>query len=335
MKSPKAKLLMIGLGLVILTLVSIASSMIGTVNFTVGEILNLFTGNSDEQLIGQIVYNVRIPRILTGLLVGLNLSISGVLLQGILRNPMASPNIIGVSAGAGLSAIFLMTLMPGAIEYIPVASFLGALLACTIIYLIAMRSSGGRSIGYIVLAGVAVSSLLNSISSALMTINSDSIDVTYAWLLGSLSGRSWNSVTTILPYSIVGLFVSIFISPKVNLFTLGDEVATSIGLQLRTYRIIIIATAAMLAGSAVSVAGTVGFIGLIAPHSAKLIIGEDHRYLIPMSAIVGAILLVISDTIARTIFSPMELSVGIVTSILGAPFFLFILFRKGKSEVME
>jgi iron complex transport system permease protein len=141
-------------------------------------------------------------------------------------------------------------------------------------------------------------------------------------------------VNTIWPYSLIALSVALFISPKVNLFGLGDEVASSVGLPVRLYRIIIMLTAAVLAGSAVSVAGTVGFMGLIAPHSARLLIGNDHRYLVPLSAILGAILLILSDTVARTIFQPVELSVGIITSLLGAPFFLMLLYRKGKERTI-
>jgi iron complex transport system permease protein len=215
---------------------------------------------------------------------------------------------------------------------IPIASFAGALAAVVIIYGLSMHSSGNSSTVHIVLAGVAVSSLLHAITAGLMVINSDILDITYSWLLGSLSGRSWVAVNTIWPYSLAGLSVAVFISPKVNLFGLGDEVASSVGLPIKLYRIIIILTAAVLAGSAVGVAGTIGFVGLIAPHAARMFIGGDHRYLVPLSAIFGAILLVLSDTVARTVFQPVELSVGIITSVLGAPFFLLLLYRKGKEK---
>ena len=160
-----------------------------------------------------------------------------------------------------------------------------------------------------------------------MMLNSDVLDVTYSWMLGSLSGRSWTAVQSVLPYSVLGLLAALFLAPKINLFALGDEMATSIGLKTDRYRIIIIVIASILAGSAVSAAGAIGFVGLIAPHTGRLIIGNDHKYLIPLSAIFGSILLVVSDTVARTIFQPVELSVGIVTGILGAPFFLLLLHR--------
>lgn len=326
------RLTVILISLVILVLVVLFSIMSGTIKFSAHEIISMLKGDLQEgSLIKQIVLNVRLPRVLTGVFVGINLAVAGVLLQGILRNPMASPNIIGVNAGAGLAAVIIMTILPGKIGVIPFASFFGALLATLLIYILSTTSGGSRTV-YIVLAGIAISNLLKAITSALMMINSDVLEVTYSWLLGSLSGRSWTAVNTIWPYSIVALAAALFISPKVNLFGLGDDVASSVGLSIRLYRIIIILISSVLAGSAVSVTGTIGFVGIIAPHSARLLIGNDHRYLVPLSAILGAILLILSDTIARTIFQPVELSVGIVTSVMGAPFFLLLLYKKGKER---
>jgi len=316
---------------VILVFAVLFSIMIGTIQFSVHEFMSMLKGDCQGDLINQIIYNVRMPRVFTGIFVGMNLAVAGALLQGILRNPLASPNIIGVNAGAGLAAVIIMTILPGQIGAIPFAAFSGALLATLLVYLLT-TSSGGSSTVHIVLAGIAVSNLLTAVTSGLMMIHSDVLEVTYSWLLGSLSGRSWTAVNTIWPYSLVALTAALFISPKVNLFGLGDEVASSVGLPIRLYRIVIMLIAAVLAGSAVSVAGTIGFVGLIAPHSARLLIGSDYRYLVPLSAILGAVLLILSDTIARTVFQPVELSVGIITAILGAPFFLMLLYKEGKSR---
>lgn len=320
------------IALVVFAIIISLSIITGTIKFSVNELIGVIKGDIQTGLAYQIILNVRMPRVITGVFVGMNLAVAGVLLQGILRNPMASPNIIGVNAGAGLAAVVIMTILPGEISAIPYASFFGALLATLIIYLLSSSSSGSFSTVHIVLAGVAVSSLLSAITSGLMSINSDVLEVTYSWLLGSLSGRSWTAVNSIWPFSAFALTIALFISPKVNLFGLGEEVANSVGLSIRVYRILIMIIASILAGSAVSVAGTIGFIGLIAPHSARLLIGNDHRYLVPLSAIIGGILLVISDTIARTVFQPVELSVGIITSILGAPFFLLLLYKKGRER---
>lgn len=319
------------IAVVVLAGVIFYSIMAGTVKFSVQEIFELSKGEMQGELVEQIIGNVRLPRVFTGVFVGMNLAVAGVLLQGILRNPMASPNIIGVNAGAGLAAVIIMTVLPNKMAAIPISSFLGALGATFLIYVLS-NSSGRSHTVHLILAGIAVSNLMNAVTSALMMINSDLLEITYSWLLGSLSGRSWTAVNTIWPYSLVALVVALFISPKVNLFGLGDEVASSVGLPIRFYRVLIMLTAAVLAGSSVSVAGTIGFVGLIAPHSARLLIGNDYRYLVPLSAVFGAILLVMSDTVARTLFQPVELSVGIITSILGAPFFLILLYKKGKER---
>lgn len=327
------RLAVISIATIILIFVIVLSAMIGTIQFSVFEILGMIKGQLRRELVNQIIVNVRMPRVITGMFVGMNLAVAGVLLQGILRNPMASPNIIGVNAGAGLAAVIIMTVLPDKIGVIPIASFIGAMSAALLIYLLS-NASHRKSTIYIVLAGIAVSNLMSAATSALMMINSDLLEITYSWLLGSLSGRGWTAVHTIWPYSMVALIVALFISPKVNLFGLGDEVATSVGLPIQFYRVLIMLTAAVLAGSAVSVAGTIGFVGLIAPHSARLLIGNDHRYLVPLSALFGAILLITSDTVARTVFQPVELSVGIITSMLGAPFFLLLLYKKDKEKLM-
>jgi iron complex transport system permease protein len=314
-----------------LVLIIFSGTMLGTIEFSVSEALKLIKGSVKDELINQVIVNVRLPRILTGVLVGMNLGVAGVLLQGLIRNPMASPNVIGVNAGAGLSAVIVMTLLPEKIEIIPLAAFVGAVAAAALVYTLTRTSNRDRVV-HIALAGVAVSSLLKAVTSGLMMINSDILDITYSWLMGSLSGRTWPAFKTILPYSLAALTISLIISPKMNLLGLGDEVAGSVGLPVRFYRLLIISTAAILAGSAVSVAGTIGFVGLIAPNSARLFVGSDHRYLVPLSAIFGGILLTLSDTIARTVFQPIEISVGIITSVLGAPFFLVLLYKRGKER---
>ncbi len=302
----------------------------GTLYFSPNTILQVLWGSSPEQLARHIIWNVRLPRTLIALLVGFNMAVAGALLQGILRNPLASPNIIGANSGAGLAAVIVMSLLPGNIAVLPTAAFLGALLAGLVIYALARQE--GRSSGItIILAGVALGALLSAFTSALMILHSDELGITYTWLAGSLIGRSWPYFSIIWPYSLVGGVVAVFLSPKVNLFLLGEEVGKSLGLSVEITRLLIIVNASVLAGSAVSVAGTIGFIGIIAPHTARMIIGNDYRYLVILSGIVGAFLLVTGDTLARTVFQPLEIPVGILTAILGAPFFYFLLHKKNSS----
>ena len=327
LRSLLQRLAIMVLFLVAIFIVAVISVAKGTINFESKEIFQAFFKASDNQLANQIIYNVRLPRILTGLLVGMNLAVAGALLQGILRNPLASPQIIGVNAGAGLAAISVMILLPGQIALIPPAAFGGALLATLLVYGLS-RSQGNASTVHIILAGVAVAALLNALTSGLMILNSDELSVTYSWLLGGLSGRGWAFFQLLLPYSIAGLIAALLLSPKLNLFSLGDEVSQSLGVSVETYRIILIIVAAILAGCAVSVAGTIGFIGLIAPHMGRLLVGEDYRFLTPLSAMIGGVLLLLADLVARTIFQPVELPVGIITAILGTPFFIFLLYQR-------
>ena len=251
----------IGVAAIAVLVIVGGSTLLGTIHFSARQFVDLLRGGGDTGFMRQIVVNVRLPRAVTGALVGMNLAVAGILLQGLLRNPITSPNIIGVNAGAGLAAVLIMTIFPGKIALLPIAAFLGALGASVLIYSLAMRTSGRSSTVHIVLAGVAVSALLRAITSGLMMINSDVLDVTYSWLLGSLSGRSWIAVRTLLPYSVAALSVAVLISPKINLFGLGEEVAGSVGLRVGFYRLLIILTSSVLAGSAVSVAGTIGFVG--------------------------------------------------------------------------
>lgn len=310
--------------LLILILFSIRT---GTARFELREILDAIWKTGNNHAAETIILNVRIPRILTGMAVGINLSVAGVLLQAMLKNPMASSNVIGVNAGAGLMAVIVMVLFPGRILAVPVAAFVGALSASLLIYILSELPGRGRTI-QIVLAGVAISNLLRAVTSALMMLFSDVLEISYAWQQGSLSGRGWSEFRMIIPYTVVGTLISLLISPKLNLFGLGDEMAFSVGLRVHRYRLLVMVIASILAGSAISAAGTIGFVGLISPHCARTLIGGDNRYLVPLSAVFGAILMVLSDTVARTIFQPVELSVGIVTAVLGAPFFLLLLYQK-------
>ena len=306
----------------------------GTLYFSAQGVLEVFLGKSQEQLTQHIIWNVRLPRTLIAMMVGFNMAVAGALLQGILRNPLASPNIIGVNSGAGLAAVIVMSLMPGNIKMLPSAAFLGALLAGLIIYSLARRE--GRSTGItIILAGVSLGALLSAFTTARMILHSDELGITYTWLAGSLIGRGWPYFSLIWPYSLAGGLVAIFLSPRINLFLLGEEVGKNLGLSVEISRLMIIINASVLAGSAVSVAGTIGLIGIIAPHTARMIIGNDYRYLVILSGILGGLLLVTSDTLARTLFQPLEIPVGIFTAILGAPFFYFLLRQKRSNLPMS
>lgn len=274
----------------------------------------------------EIIWNIRLPRTLVAMFVGANLAVSGALLQGIMRNPLADPHIIGVSSGAGLFGIFLLVVMPQYDYLLTPAAFIGATLAAFIIYLLSWKD--GVNPLRIVLAGVAVSAFLGSGISAMLTFYSDRVQGALLFMVGGLAAKSWPDLSTILPYSLIGLALSMLFSKQMNIMMLGDATARSLGIRVELSRLWITAIATLLAASAVSIAGLLGFVGLIIPHVARLLVGGDYRFLIPSAALLGAAVLTICDTLARIMFSPMELPVGIIMGVLGAPFFLYLLRRK-------
>ena len=274
----------------------------------------------------QILENIRLPRTIVAMLVGVNLSLSGAILQAVMKNPLADPHIIGISSGAGLFGIFVMMIFSDAGALVTPAAFLGAMLAASLIYLLAWKD-GIRPIR-VILAGVAVSAFLGAGISALLIFYSDKVHGALMWMVGGLSTRSWQHVEILLPYSIAGTLATFLSARHLNVLQLGDEVAKGLGLRVNLVRTILTAIAALLAASAVCVVGLLGFVGLIVPHTARLILGSDYRMLLPGAALLGAAVVTISDTFARTIFAPTELPVGILMAMLGAPFFLYLLRRE-------
>ena len=274
----------------------------------------------------QIIWNIRMTRTIVGALVGINLSLSGAILQAIMRNPLADPHIIGISSGAGLAGVVIMILFP-ALEYLitPVA-FVGAMLAAICIYILAWKN--GIKPVRIILAGVAVSAFLSAGISGLMIFYSDRVHGALMWMVGGLAARSWPHVSIILPYAAIGLLLALASASYLNILQLGDEMARGLGVNVEVTRIVMTAIAALLAASAVSVVGLLGFVGLVVPHAARLLIGSDYRFLLPAAALLGVAIVTLSDTFARVIFAPIELPVGIIMAFLGAPFFLFLLRRE-------
>lgn len=297
----------------------------GSSVITMSQIVELLLNpGTDPQ--SQIIWNIRMPRTIVGALVGINLSLSGAILQAIMRNPLADPHIIGISSGAGLAGVVIMILFP-ALEYLitPVA-FVGAMLAAICIYILAWKN--GIKPVRIILAGVAVSAFLSAGISGLMIFYSDRVHGALMWMVGGLAARSWPHVSIILPYAIIGLVLALASASYLNILQLGDEMARGLGVNVEVTRIVMTAIAALLAASAVSVVGLLGFVGLVVPHAARLLIGSDYRFLLPAAALLGVAIVTLSDTFARVIFAPIELPVGIIMAFLGAPFFLFLLRRE-------
>ncbi|MDU1846976.1 iron ABC transporter permease [Niallia alba] len=312
--------------LLVLLIVAIYTGLsLGAVKVNLSQILQVLKGNGEE-VYETIIYNLRLPRIIIGLLVGACLAASGALLQGVMKNPLADPGIIGVSAGGGLAAILTMVIFPAYSYLLPFIAFIGAFTATICIYLFAWDK--GASPVKIVLAGVAMNALLGAMTNGVMVLYSDRIQSVIGWLSGGLNGRGWYHVEIIFPYAIVMLLLSFFTIKPMNILILGDESAKLLGQNVEWIRLVIILLASFLAGIAVSVAGLIGFVGLVVPHMIRLLIGEDYRYLLPYSIVGGAVLVVLADTVARTAFDPIELPVGILLAALGAPFFIILLRKR-------
>ncbi len=280
-----------------------------------------------------IVFQIRMPRVIGGALVGSALATAGVLFQGLLRNPMADPYIIGTSAGAALGATIAM-ILPINLAFlgfglVPVAAFVGALAAVTIVYNLA-RVGGKTPIISMLLAGFVVSALLAAIIAFMMSI-SDRLGLNlrsvYSFLMGHISVTSWGQIAVIAPLVIGGIIGARFFASHLNAFSLGEEGAAYLGIEVERDKMLILALGSLLTAAAVSISGLVGFVGLVMPHAVRLTLGPDHRLLLPASALAGAAFVVIADLLARTLLAPVEIPVGVITALIGAPFFLYLLRR--------
>lgn len=297
----------------------------GSVPIPLAEIWTALTAGSESSH-ATIIIDLRLPRVLVGLLTGACLAAAGAILQGVMRNPLADPGIIGVSAGGGLAAVVTMVLLPQLSYLLPAAAFLGAFTAALIIY--ALSWDKGASPLKIVLAGVAINALLGAAMNGIMVVYSDRVQAVLPWLSGGLNGRSWHHLSFMSPYAIAGLALAMLAVKPANMLLLGDDSAKLLGQKVELQRLLLILLATLLAGTAVSAAGLIGFVGLVVPHAVRLLIGDDYRYLLPVSIAGGAALVVFADTIARTLFDPVELPVGILLACIGAPFFLILLKKR-------
>ena len=310
--------------LALLALVMLVSMRFGSLKLTFAEIVGTLW-NRPDGINGQIIFNIRLPRILLGALVGGSLAAAGTILQGVMRNPLASPGIIGVSAGGGLGGILVMLVLPQFGYLLVPAAFGGALVTAVLVYLLAWKR--GVNPVRLILAGVAVSAMLGAFSSTILILNAEKAGGVLDFTIGSLSARSWPQIEQVAPYMAAGFAVALMLGQKLNILTLGDEVATGLGMRVERTRFLLLAVAALLAASAVSVAGLLGFVGLIAPHIVRIVIGSDNRFLSPASALFGGIMVVGCDTVGRMAMDPSELPVGVIMSLLGPPFFLWLLRR--------
>ena len=300
---------------------------IGTVSVPLREVWKaLFV--EDDSMARLLIWNLRFPRILAGGLVGVCLSLSGCILQGVMRNSMASPSTIGVTAGAGFAGYLTLAVFPSCAYLLPAGAILGAFAATMLIYLLAWQK--GVSPVRIILSGMAVSALFGAFNDMIKTLFPDALADTAGFMVGGLNGTDWESFLRVLPYAAAGAAICLMLPGRMNILMLGDETANTLGLHTEGFRFLLIAVSSLLAGAAISAAGLISFVGLIVPHTARLLVGSDYRFLFPASALLGFMLVIVCDTVGRIIMPPGEIPVSIILSCLGAPFFLWLLRTRQK-----
>jgi iron complex transport system permease protein len=287
-------------------------------------LLQLDTGNADHAFI---VYVLRLPRTIVAFLVGMGLAVSGAILQGLARNPLAAPEIVGVNAGASLVAVTLIVALPGLpLILLPIAAFAGALVAALLIYILAW--SNGSAPMRLILVGVGVSAVAGSLTSLMITFgNIYDVSQALVWLTGSVYGRQWEHIQALLPWLLVFLPLTVLLARDLNTLALGDEVARGLGSRVEWQRGLLLISSVALAGSSVAIAGTIGFVGLMAPHLSRQLVGASHEGLIPVTAMTGGVIVMLADLVGRSLFAPIELPCGVVTAAVGAPYFLYLLYR--------
>ncbi len=284
-----------------------------------------------DRTYASIFWDIRLPRLILAFLVGSSLSLSGAILQGYFQNPMAGPFVVGVSSGASFGAVLTYTLNLNFVFFNlssqTLFAFLSGLLIVYLVYLLSQKS-GTIKIETLLLVGIALGALCSALTSFLIFWQRESMNEAIFWLLGSFSLADWEKVMGFFPYFLICFFVSIYFSREMNLLVQGDDIAQSLGCPVNRMRKIFLILATFLASASVSVSGIIGFVGLIIPHLIRIIIGPDHRFLFPFSALLGGIFLIFADLFSRIIFSPAELPIGVVTAIIGAPFFIYLLRKR-------
>lgn len=309
------------IGTILLLIGIVLSISVGAADIKAQTVLHSFTqwDESKEQVI---IRTLRLPRAVIGVLVGASLAVAGALMQAVTKNALASPQVFGVNAGASLFVVSSLVLFPGlSPASLVYAAFLGAALGGVIVY--SFASGGGMTPVKLALAGMAVHFFLSSLTQGVVLFSDQGKDALY-WMVGAINGKSWTHVELILPWSLGGLILAAALSRSISILVLGESLAQGLGQKVRQIRILAGLLVIVLAGSSVAVAGPVGFVGLIVPHIVKKLVGGDYRRIIPFSALFGALLVVYADILSRFIAYPFESPVGIVTALIGAPFFLYL-----------
>lgn len=312
--------------IVLLILLFFAAINIGSLQIGFEKLLHGLFVSYDKDV--ATIYDLRFPRIIISMLAGAGIAVSGVLFQAVLKNPLADPGIIGISSGAGFAAVLVTAFAPTMYFFTPLAAFFGGLAAFLMVYCLSWK--GGLSPMRIILTGVAVNSFFTGISSVLNSMSGGNMTGVASIVEANITQKTWDDVLTLLPYIIAGLFLSIVFMQECNLLSLEDKTARGLGMNVNVTRIVISLIAVLLASISTAVAGAISFLGLIVPHIGRILVGSNHRVLIPFSTLAGAFTFLLADTIGRTIASPNEVSGAVIMSVIGGPFFILLLRRSKK-----
>ncbi|MCL5126736.1 MAG: iron ABC transporter permease [Deltaproteobacteria bacterium] len=312
-----------------LVIVSLISLLEGTTSVGFSDLLSSIFHKIDSNQGSTIIFSYRLPRILLACVVGAGLACSGVVFQGVLRNPLADPYIIGIAAGGALGAVVSISLFKwNGLFSTSIASFVGSLVAVGLVYGLTVLRKNSSYINTVILAGIIVGSMMNSMMLLIMSVTSShELQRVLFWMMGDFSLADYEKILFSGTVVLIGFLVIYLNANRLNVLSLGEESASNLGIDVQRYRFLLIIVAALMTGSVVSVAGPIGFVGLVAPHSMRLLFGSDHRVLLPTAFLSGALFLVIADTIARLVAYPVELPVGVITALSGAPFFLYLLLK--------
>lgn len=321
-------LLFIGLTCIVAAL-SLLSLSVGGVSVPLKEVFASLAGRNTEAS-NLIIMQFRLPRIAAAILIGAALAVAGALLQGIIRNPLASPDLLGVTGGASVAVVAFMTFVTGySIHWVPFIAIGGALVATTINYVFAWKK--GVSPFRLVLIGIGISTAMGALTTFLLISGPAYLAAQVLnWMTGSIYGTNWSYIEVLWPWVAVFIPFSLLLAKELNVQSLGEDVARGLGSRLQLNRMILLFYSVALAGAAVGVAGTISFIGLMAPHIARMLIGNSYKLIIPVSAFIGAIILLLADLAGRMLFQPLDVPAGVFTAGIGAPFFMYLLFKRKK-----
>ena len=323
---------------VVLAAAAAIGVLVGPVHMSVSTIISvLFGGPGADPSQASILWSLRLPRVVLGAIVGGMLAIAGAAYQGVFRNPLADPYLLGAAAGANLGATLAIAFAPGTsligVNVVPVAGFVGAGAAVAGAYVLGKTVTGLRSTTGLILAGVAIAAFFNAIQTFVQQSQTSTIRQVYSWILGRLVTAGWDGVLLVLPYIALSVIVIFLHRRLLDALSVGDEEVTSLGISARRVRLIVVVAATLGTAAAVAIAGTIAFVGIIIPHTVRLLVGRSYRVVVPLSMLFGGAFLVLADTLARTAVAPAELPIGVITAFIGAPFFIVVMRSTRAAEL--